>query len=182
MSAKGVTGNQLPNNNEVGGRSGEGREGKSNGQMVGDTAEGKEGRTTPTRLSPSPFESGSVDDKSKNSKGGATGGGKLSGTGEEGLRGPMPPPSLQKLKRLAEQQVKLRQEAESLVVELRKQRKPTGDLESAVTANWRSNLRRRPRRKMELPFFKDITKPWTRLLRPAVPIAGHRSAGWRSTL
>ena len=37
-SAKGVTGNQLPNNNEMGGRAGEGRTGKSQGEMVEDTA------------------------------------------------------------------------------------------------------------------------------------------------
>ena len=50
MSAKGVTGNQLPNNMEIGGRSGEGRNGKSDGEMVGDTAVGKGGNETPTRM------------------------------------------------------------------------------------------------------------------------------------
>ena len=93
MSAKGVTGNLLPNQNEVGGRSGEGRTGRSHGQMVGDTAEGKGGRETPTRLDPEPFEQGSVKDTAKNDPGGATGGGKLSGFGAEGLRGPAPPSS-----------------------------------------------------------------------------------------
>ena len=134
MSARGVTGNQLPNNNEVGGRSGEGRTGKSSGQMVGDTAEGKDGRQTPTRLNGTPFEAGSVKDTSKDTKGGATGGGKLAGSGEEGLRGPLPPPALEKMKRLAEQQVKLRQQAEALVVQLRQQRRPTGELEAAIAA------------------------------------------------
>jgi hypothetical protein len=93
MSAKGVTGNLLPNQNEVGGRSGEGRTGRSHGQMVGDTAEGKGGQETPTRLEPEPFEQGSVKDSAKNDSGGATGGGKLSGFGGEGLRGPAPPSS-----------------------------------------------------------------------------------------
>ncbi len=134
MSARGVTGNQLPNNNEVGGRSGEGRSGKSSGQMVEDSAEGKGGRETPTRLSSTPFESGSVNDKSKDTKGGATGGGKLAGQGQEGLRGSTPPPPSQRLQRMAEQQAKLRQQAESLAVQLRKQRRPSGDLESAVNA------------------------------------------------
>ena len=59
MSAKGVTGNQLPNNMEIGGRSGEGRNGKSDGQMVGNTAVGKGGNETPTRLTATPFENGS---------------------------------------------------------------------------------------------------------------------------
>ena len=40
FSAKGVTGNQLPNNNELSGRSGDGRGGKSEGQMVSDVARG----------------------------------------------------------------------------------------------------------------------------------------------
>ena len=37
FSAKGKTGNDLPNNNELSGRSGDGRRGKSSGQMVGNT-------------------------------------------------------------------------------------------------------------------------------------------------
>ena len=134
MSAKGVTGNQLPNNDEISGRSGEGRNGKSDGQMVGDTAVGKGGNETPTRMTPTPFENGSVNDQSKDTKGGATGGGKLAGTGQDGLRGPMPPAVQQRLRVLAEQQAKLRQQAESLALQLRKQRRPTGDLESAINA------------------------------------------------
>jgi len=51
-SAKGVTGNRLPNTSEVAGRSGEGRSGKSSGEFVGDSAVGKGGRKTPTRLTP----------------------------------------------------------------------------------------------------------------------------------
>ena len=134
MSAKGVTGNQLPNNDEISGRSGEGRNGKSDGQMVGDTAVGKGGNETPTRMTPTPFENGSVNDQSKDNKGGATGGGKLAGFGEDGLRGPMPPAAQQRLHMLADQQAKLRQQAESLALQLRKQRRPTGDLESAINA------------------------------------------------
>jgi hypothetical protein len=134
MSAKGVTGNQLPNNDEISGRSGEGRNGKSDGQMVGNTAVGKGGNETPTRMTPTPFENGSVNDQSKDTKGGATGGGKLAGYGQDGLRGPMPPAVQQRLGVLADQQAKLRQQAESLALQLRKQRRPTGDLESAINA------------------------------------------------
>jgi len=134
MSAKGVTGNQLPNNDEITGRSGEGRNGKSDGQMVGDTAVGKGGNETPTRMTPTPFENGSVNDQSQDTKGGATGGGKLAGYGQDGLRGPMPPAAQQRLHMLADQQAKLRQQAESLALQLRKQRRPTGDLESAINA------------------------------------------------
>ena len=134
MSAKGVTGNLLPNQNEVGGRSAEGRTGRSHGQMVADTAEGKGGQETPTRLSPEPFEQGSVKDSAKQDKGGATGGGKLSGFTGEGLRGPSAPPANQKMPRLAERQAKLRQQAEALALKLRRYRVPSGDLETSISA------------------------------------------------
>ena len=132
MSARGVTGNLLPNKNEIGGRSGEGRSGQSHGQMVEKTAEGKGGRETPTRLTPGPFESGSVEDKDKSNKGGSTGGGKLSGFSEEGLRGPTPPPVLEKMARLAGQQVKVRQKAETVATRLKKYRLPSGDMDAAI--------------------------------------------------
>ncbi len=132
MSAKGVTGNQLPNNMEISGRSGEGRNGKSDGEMVGNTAVGKGGNETPTRMTSTPFENGSVNDTSKDTRGGATGGGKLAGFGQDGLRGPQGPPV--KGAALADQQAKLRQQAESLALQLRRQRRPTGDLESAINA------------------------------------------------
>jgi hypothetical protein len=134
MSAKGVTGNQLPNNMELSGRSGEGRNGKSDGEMVGNTAVGKGGNETPTRMSSAPYENGSLNDQSRTTKGGATGGGKLAGAGEDGLRGVMPPAVQQRVRMLANQQSKLRQQAESLALRLRKQRRPTGDLESAIAA------------------------------------------------
>ncbi len=92
MSAKGVTGNQLPNNNEMGGRSGEGRSGRSQGEMVGDTAVGKGGRNTPTRLDPTAFQQGQIKDTSKDPVGGATGGGKMSGEGGRRPAGPRPAP------------------------------------------------------------------------------------------
>src|SRR5262249_34021635 len=58
MSAQGVTGNQMPKNTEIQGRSGEGREGRSSGEFVGAEAEGKGGRKTPTRMTNDPFSSG----------------------------------------------------------------------------------------------------------------------------
>jgi hypothetical protein len=131
MSAKGVTGNQLPNNMEISGRSGEGRNGKSDGDMVGNTAVGKGGNETPTRMTATPFENGSVNDTSKDTRGGATGGGKLAGYGQQGLEGPSAPP-VKGGGALADQQAKLRQQAESLALQLRKQRRPTGDLEAAI--------------------------------------------------
>jgi hypothetical protein len=114
MSAKGVTGNVLPNNNEMDGRSGEGRSGKSQGEFVGDTAVGKGGRNTPTRLDPTPFQKGQINDTSKDPVGGATGGGKMSGEGGEGLEGPVPPAVKQAMQRLAQKQAQIRNSAERL--------------------------------------------------------------------
>jgi hypothetical protein len=113
-SAKGITGNTLPNNNEMQGRSGEGRTGQSQGEFVDDTAVGKGGRNTPTRLDPTPFEKGQVNDTSKDPLGGATGGGKLSGQGGQGLEGPVPPGAHEEMQRLAEKQAQLRNQAERL--------------------------------------------------------------------
>ncbi len=135
MSAKGATGNQLPTQN-AGGRAGEGRSGESSGQMVSDTAVGKGGKETPTRLTTEPFEQGSVKDTSKEETGGATGGGKLSGFAGEGLRGPPPPPGSpnEKMPRLAEQQAKIRQQAEALALQLRRYHISSGALETSVNA------------------------------------------------
>ena len=115
MSAKGVTGNRLPNTSEIGGRSGEGRQGKSSGEFVGDEAVGKGGRKTPSRLTPDPFVKGQIKDHSKDPAGGATGGGKESGKGGEGLEGPVPrSPGPRDQQRLAGRQAELRNKAEGI--------------------------------------------------------------------
>ncbi len=132
MSAKGVTGNSMPNNSEVSGRSGEGRSGKSSGQFVEKEATGKGGRDTPTRLVQSPFEKGTVKDSSKDPQGGATGGGKQSGLGGEGLRGITPTQKPDVQQRLPGKQAELKQKAEALMRELTVRNLPTGDLEEAV--------------------------------------------------
>ncbi len=114
MSAKGVTGNQQPNDNNMNGRAGEGRSGKSQGEMVEETATGKGGRPTPTRLDPTPFQQGQIKDTSKDPVGGATGGGKMSGQGGAGLEGPVPPKMKEEMQRLADKQAQLRNQAERL--------------------------------------------------------------------
>ncbi len=116
MSARGVTGNRLPNSSEIGGRSGEGRQGKSSGEFVSDTAVGKGGRKTPTRLSSDAYQKGQVKDVSKDPTGGATGGGKESGAGGEGLEGPVPPQKQRELDRMAQRQADLRNRAEAVDV------------------------------------------------------------------
>jgi hypothetical protein len=114
MSAKGVTGNRLPNQNEIGGRSGEGRQGQASGEFVGNEAVGKGGRKTPSRLTPEPHQKGQVKDSSKDPPGGATGGGKESGQGAEGLHGPVPNRPDRELGRLAKKQAELRNKAEAV--------------------------------------------------------------------
>jgi len=114
MSAQGVTGNRLPNTSEIGGRSGEGRSGKSGGEFVEETATGKGGRRTPTRLTPDAFQKGEIKDTSKEAAGGSTGGGKSSGAAPEGLEGPVPPQLSRQMERLAGRQAELRNKAERI--------------------------------------------------------------------
>lgn len=114
MNAQGVTGNQLPNDNELTGRSGEGRSGRSSGEFVQDEAVGKGGRRTPTRLTDDPFQQGQVKDSSTDPPGGATGGGKVSGAGAEGLEGRVPAPLQRELERLAGKQASILSRAEQL--------------------------------------------------------------------
>lgn len=131
MSAKGVTGNRLPNTSEIGGRSGEGRQGKSSGEMVGDEAVGKGGRNTPTRLTPDPYVKGQIKDHERLPPGGATGGGKESGRGGEGLEGPVPrSPGEREAQRLADKQAALRNKAEGI------------DLQFQVTGFHRTDLKK----------------------------------------
>ncbi len=133
MQAKGITGNVLPNNNEVGGRSGEGRSGKSSGQYVEKEATGRGGgRKTPTRLTQSPFEKGTVEDKSKDAQGGASGGGKQSGLGDEGLTGVTPEQDQDINQRLAGNQGELKQRTQALLKKLSDRNLPTGDLREAL--------------------------------------------------
>ena len=132
MQAKGITGNVMPNNNEVGGRSGEGRSGKSSGQFVEKEATGKGGRKTPTRLTQSPFEKGTVEDKSKDAQGGASGGGKQSGLGDEGLTGVTPEQDQDISQRLAGNQGELKQRTQALLKKLSDRNLPTGNLREAL--------------------------------------------------
>jgi hypothetical protein len=114
FSAKGVTGNQVPNNSEISGRSGDGRSGRSSGQMVGDTAKGLAGRQTPTRVTNDPYEQGVVKELQKLAASGSTGGGKARGSGQEGLQGEAPPPMYKDMQYMKDWQQKLRQKAERI--------------------------------------------------------------------
>lgn len=131
-SAVGKTGNRLPNNSEITGRSGEGRTGRAHGQFVESGAEGKGGRKTPMRLTPDAYEEGVVKDKAAASGGGATGGGKLSGGTSEGLRGEQPPSAGSPLPRLAQQQIKLFDRAEKINHKLIRSSFPNADMARAL--------------------------------------------------
>ncbi len=119
MNAQGVTGNQLPNTSEIQGRSGEGRTGKSSGEFVEDKAVGKAGRRTPTRVTNDPYQAGQIKDTSTESPSGATGGGKLSGAGAEGLEGPPPTVTPQQMQRLAGKQASIVNRAERMAAQLK---------------------------------------------------------------
>lgn len=131
-SARGVTGNRLPNTSEIAGRSGEGRSGKSSGEFVGEEAVGKGGRKTPSRLTPDAFVKGQVKDTSKDPQGGATGGGKQSGVGGAGLQGPVPERPEQTLARLAGKQAELRNKAEGVDLKFKVMKYHHADLKSLI--------------------------------------------------
>jgi len=132
FSAKGVTGNQLPNSSEISGRSGEGRSGKAAGEFVEEEATGKGGRRTPTRLSPDAFSKGEVKDSSPESAGGATGGGKISGAGNEGLEGPVPAEVQRRMAGLAGKQAQLRNKAEGVKAALQVKNYDSFALQEAI--------------------------------------------------
>jgi hypothetical protein len=133
MSAQGVTGNALPNSSEIGGRSGEGRSGKSSGEFVGDSAVGKGGRRTPTRITPDPFMAGQIKDSSPEG-GGATGGGKEAGAGQRGLQGPVPKELAQAIARLQGKQSEIISKAQKVDIALKLAGYPNGDMKTALDA------------------------------------------------
>lgn len=118
FSAKGKTGNDQPNNNELGGRSGDGRRGKSSGQMVGDTSRALPGRKTPARVGNEQYEPGQLKQEAQDDPNGATGGGKKAGTGRKGLQGGSPPDFIKDMGRLSEKQAGLREKAEQVAKKL----------------------------------------------------------------
>jgi len=118
FSAKGKTGNDLPNKNEVSGRAGDGRRGKSSGQMVGDTARGLEGRKTPARLNNERYEPGKLKEEGRLDPNGSTGGGKKAGSGRRGLQGGTPPDFVRDMERLSAKQAGMREKAEQIAKQL----------------------------------------------------------------
>ncbi len=113
-SAKGKTGNTLPDSTEAGGRSGEGRTGKSNGEFVEKFAQHKDDRQTPARMRDEEFEDAVVQELDNKPPSQSTGGGKKSGMGPEGFTGKPPLMLQEKLNRLNQKQSDIRDQAEKL--------------------------------------------------------------------
>jgi hypothetical protein len=133
FSAKGKTGNQLPNDSEMTGRSGAGRTGKASGELVEDYAKDVGGRDQiPARRTQDPVQKGVVKEENPNSKSHGTGGGKASGFGNEGLTGSTKPVDMQQWQRMATEQEKMRKSAEQLETALKLMQLPTGELKSSI--------------------------------------------------
>jgi len=111
FSAKGVTGNVLPNDIELSGRAGDGRRGKSSGQMVSETTRNLAGRRTPARVSSERYEPGVIREEQSQDPGGATGGGKKAGAGARGLQGGSPPDFIKDMERMRRMYAGLRERA-----------------------------------------------------------------------
>lgn len=132
FSAVGKTGNQLPDDNELSGRSGDGRSGRSQGQLVENIAKGLPGRDTPTRVTNDPYEEGVVKELQQLATSGATGGGKARGAGQEGLQGERPPPLMTDLQFMQDWQKRIRQEAERIAGQLKMVEIRLPDLQRAI--------------------------------------------------
>ncbi len=133
FSAKGVSGNDLPNNNEMGGRSGSGRSGKSSGEMVEDVAKALQGREKiADRRTDDPIQKGTVKEEDPTSKSFGTGGGKSGGFGQEGLQGKADAVRQDQWKRMGQQQAQARQNAQQLFAAASSMNLPTGELQGAI--------------------------------------------------
>ncbi|MBN2448417.1 MAG: hypothetical protein JXO22_16945 [Phycisphaerae bacterium] len=132
FSAVGKTGNQLPDDNELSGRSGDGRSGRSQGQLVEDVAKGLAGRNTPTRITNDPYEEGVVKELQQLATSGATGGGKARGAGQEGLQGESPPPLMADMQFMKDWQQRIRQKAERVAGQLKMIQITLPDLNEAI--------------------------------------------------
>lgn len=132
FSAKGKTGNDLPNQSEMSGRSGDGRRGKSSGQSVGNTARGLEGRKTPARVGAEQYEPGQISQEVEQDPQGATGGGKKSGAGRRGLQGGTPPDFVRDMERLSRRQAGLRERAQQVAQRLEAAGVSTVRLQQAI--------------------------------------------------
>jgi len=132
FSAKGKSGNQRPNSNEITGRSGAGRPGKTSGELVENFAKDLKGSPTPPRRTNDPYQKGYVKEENPLSQSGATGGGKQSGYGEEGFSGRAPAQNELALQAMARRQSQIRFNTQNLRVALNLLFLPLGDLDNSL--------------------------------------------------
>lgn len=133
FSAKGKSGNTRPNDNEMTGRSGAGREGQATGELVENHVKGYEGRQTKARRTQDQFQKGMVtEDENSTLDARATGGGKLGGESEtQGMFGSAPRRDLHTPAHGRTPQ-RLRQETEALYATARLLYLGTGSLGEAA--------------------------------------------------
>ncbi len=133
FGAKGKSGNMRPNDNEMTGRSGAGREGQSNGEMVEDQAKGLEGTEAKARRTHDAFQKGQVNEAADSTLDArATGGGKVGGQSESaGMFGQAPRRDAY-VGDHAPNPVALRQEAEALYTRSRLLYLGTGGLDEVT--------------------------------------------------
>ncbi|MBU0478907.1 hypothetical protein KKC91_10115 [bacterium] len=134
FSAKGKTGNVLPDSSEITGRSGEGRSGKTSGELVQSKVMGLGGRKTPARLTSDPFQKGIIPEEKATETGGATGGGKISGAGGEGLPGTPPPEVELKLRMLHDKQLQVLSRAKNIAKGLDRLNYPSDILNESINS------------------------------------------------
>ncbi|MFA5204639.1 MAG: DUF4175 family protein [Lentisphaeria bacterium] len=137
FGAKGKSGNMRPNDNEMTGRSGAGREGQATGELVENQAKGLEGTETKARRPHDAFQKGQVDEAADSTLDArSTGGGKVGGQSEStGMFGQAPRRDGY-VGDHAPNPVALRQEAEALYTRARLLYLGTGGL-SAVAGGLR---------------------------------------------
>ncbi len=134
-SAKGVTGDQKPEDNVIQGRSGAGRSGMADGQMVESYAKALTDNeySIPERPGNSPLEDGRVIDDDINAQTGGSGLGKLTDQASPfGLDGVLPPRVLQQMQAVLTDQQTIITNTQQLLPRLTKYNLSTSELEVAL--------------------------------------------------
>lgn len=136
-SAKGLTGDQKPEDNVIQGRSGAGRSGMSDGQLVESVAKALPDNEygLRERISNTPLESGQVEDEDLGAQTGGTGLGKSTdGTSPFGLGGRLPPKVLDMMRAAAQRQNNIMGAARELAPRLKAHNLPVAELEKSIEA------------------------------------------------
>ena len=134
-SAKGLTGDQKPEDNVIQGRSGAGRSGMSDGQLVEPVAKDLHDNEygLRERLSYTPLEGGQVKDEDADAQTGGTGLGKTTdGASPFGMGGQLPPRVLEMMKAAVLKQQVIRQSAQDLAGKLKHYNLPGEEMTTSI--------------------------------------------------